>query len=63
MLSGDDYRLPTKFVPSLKDRSESVDRMFNSSRSRMHSSLELTALNRTTEEEEAPPLLQKTSRL
>lgn len=56
MLSGDQYQLPTKFVPSIKDRSESVDKMFNNSRSRMHSSLELTALNQTMEEE-IPPLI------
>ena len=41
--------LPTKFAPA-KDRSLSVDKLFNNSRSRMHSSVEMQALNQTREE-------------
>lgn len=40
--------LPSKFAP--RDRSESVDKLFNSSRSR-HSSMEMQILNQTREEE------------
>jgi len=38
--------IPTRFAPK-RDRSESVDKLFNNSRSRVHSSLELSALNKT----------------
>lgn len=41
--------LPTKFAPK-RDRSESVDKLFNTSRSRLHSSVEMQALNHTREE-------------
>lgn len=47
ILRTDGFRLPNKFAPSSKDRSESVDKVFNNSRSRLHSSLQITALNRT----------------
>jgi hypothetical protein len=46
MLSSKPTDLPTKFAPK-RDRSESVDKLFNNSRSRVHSSFELTALNKT----------------
>ena len=42
-------QLPTKFAPS-RDRSQSVDKLFNNSRSRLHSSAEMHALNHTREE-------------
>jgi len=41
--------LPTRFAPN-KDRSESVDKLFNNSRSRLHDSMEMAALNNTREE-------------
>lgn len=41
--------LPVKFAPT-KDRSLSVDKLFNNSRSRIHSSVEMLALNQTREE-------------
>jgi hypothetical protein len=41
--------LPTKFAPN-RDRSQSVDKLFNNSRSRLHSSAEMHALNHTREE-------------
>lgn len=40
--------LPFKFAPK-RDRSDSVDQLFNTSRSRPHSSLELSKLNKTQE--------------
>ena len=46
MLSSKPSDLPTRFAPK-RDRSESSDKLFNNSRSRIHSSFELTALNKT----------------
>lgn len=38
--------IPSKFAPK-RDRSESVDKLFNDSRSRAHSSVELSVLNKS----------------
>lgn len=41
--------LPVKFAPASKDRSKSVDALFNSSRSRINSSTDMIALNQSKE--------------
>jgi hypothetical protein len=41
--------IPAKFAPN-RDRSQSVDKLFNTSRSRLHSSVEMQALNHTRED-------------
>lgn len=45
--------LPSRFAPS-RDRSDSVDKLFNNSRSRLHSSMETGALNSSREDSPHP---------
>ncbi len=47
-IMGAKRELPSKFDPT-KDRSASVDKLFNSSRERLSSSMEMEALNQSQE--------------
>jgi hypothetical protein len=45
--------LPSRFAPS-RDRSDSVDKLFNNSRSRLHSSMDIAVLNSSREDSPHP---------